>query len=191
MAITKQQNRTVCVYCGASSNVSDIYKDAAYECGKVLAQNGINVVYGGGRVGLMGIVADAALEHGGNVIGIIPGHLQKKEPKHMHLTELIVVESMHDRKALMEQRSDGFLVLPGGFGTMDETFEILTWKMLGLHNKDVVLLNTTGYWDPFVALADKIISEGFAQEKDRGFISMNSMDAVIAHYGKASFLLEK
>ncbi|MBL1147274.1 MAG: TIGR00730 family Rossman fold protein [Pseudomonadota bacterium] len=191
MAIRKQQNRTVCVYCGASSNVSDIYKDAAYECGKMLAQNGIDVVYGGGRVGLMGIVADAALEHGGNVIGIIPGHLQKKEPKHMHLTELIIVESMHDRKALMEQRSDGFLVLPGGFGTMDETFEILTWKMIGLHNKDVVLLNTTGYWDPFIALADKIISEGFAQEKDRGFITMNSMDAVISHYGKASFLLEK
>ena len=109
----------------------------------------------------------------------------------MHLTELIIVESMHDRKALMEQRSDGFLVLPGGFGTMDETFEILTWKMIGLHNKDVVLLNTTGYWDPFIALADKIISEGFAQEKDRGFITMNSMDAVISHYGKASFLLEK
>jgi len=191
MAIRKQQNSTVCVYCGASSNVSDIYKDAAYECGKVLAQNGIDVVYGGGRVGLMGIVADAALEHGGNVIGIIPGHLQKKEPKHMHLTELIIVESMHDRKALMEQRSDGFLVLPGGFGTMDETFEILTWKMIGLHNKDVVLLNTTGYWDPFIALADKIIGEGFAQEKDRGFVAMNSMDAVIDHYGKASFLLAK
>ena len=138
----------------------------------------------------MGIVADAALEHGGNVIGIIPGHLQDKEPKHMNLTELVLVESMHDRKALMEKRSDGFLVLPGGFGTMDETFEILTWKMIGLHNKDIVLLNTTGYWDPFIALADNIIGEGFAQEKDRGFIVMDSMASVIDYYGKDSFLLE-
>lgn len=191
MAITKQQNLTLCVYCGASSNVNDIYKDAAYECGKILALSGIDVVYGGGRVGLMGIVADAALEHGGRVTGIIPAHLQKKEPKHMHLTELIIVESMHDRKALMEKKSDGFLVLPGGFGTMDETFEILTWKMIGLHNKDVVLLNTTGYWDPFIALADNIIKEGFAQEKDRGFIVVDSMKEAITHYGKESFLLEK
>ncbi len=185
MATTKQKKPTICVYCGAASSVDDLYKNAAYECGKMLALNGIDVVYGGGRVGLMGIVADAALEHGGDVIGIIPGHLQDKEPKHKDLTELHIVESMHDRKALMEKRSDGFLILPGGFGTLDETFEILTWKMIGLHDKEVAILNTDGYWNPLLALVDNIIATGFAQEKDKGFITFESMEDVIAHYENA------
>ncbi len=182
MATEKQKNKTICVYCGASSDVDELYKTAAYECGEQLAKADMDVVYGGGRVGLMGIVADAALEHGADVIGIIPAHLQEREPKHQHLTETHIVESMHDRKALMEKRSDGFLILPGGLGTMDETFEILTWKTLGLHNKPIALLNVNGYWDNFIALVNDIIDAGFAKEEHRDFHVFNTMEDAVSFY---------
>jgi uncharacterized protein (TIGR00730 family) len=152
---------SVCVYCGASENVKPIYKEAARAIGTVLGSNGIRTVYGGGKVGLMGIVADAALAAGGEVVGIIPQHIQSNEVAHLGLTELHVVESMHVRKRMMVDRSDAFVVLPGGFGTLDETFEIITWKQLGLHDSYVVLVNVAGYFDPLLAFVRHALSEGF------------------------------
>jgi uncharacterized protein (TIGR00730 family) len=154
--------RSLCVYCGASSQVDAIYRDAAAETGRLLARAGIEVVFGGGRVGLMGILADAALAEGGRVTGIIPQHLDDREVGHRGLTELIVVPSMHVRKQLMADRSDGFLALPGGLGTLDETFEMITWKQIGLHDKPIVMLDVEGYWGPFHALYRHVVESGFA-----------------------------
>jgi len=152
---------SVCVYCGSSSRVNSLYKEAAGQLGTLLAEAGIELVYGGGRVGLMGIVADAALAAGGRVTGIIPGHLQALEVDHPGLTELVVVDSMHERKRMMVDRSDAFVVLPGGLGTLDEAFEVVTWKQLRLHDKPVVLADIGGFWAPLRALLDHISAEGF------------------------------
>jgi uncharacterized protein (TIGR00730 family) len=158
---------SICVYCGSSSRVGDGYKQAAHALGTLIGESGRQLVYGGGRVGLMGIVADAALAAGGRVTGIIPQHIQSLEVEHLGLTELIVVDSMHTRKRMMVDRSDAFVVLPGGLGTLDETFEILTWKQLRLHDKPVVVINVEGYWDPLERLLDNLIAEGFAQTGHR------------------------
>ncbi|EWY37129.1 lysine decarboxylase [Skermanella stibiiresistens SB22] len=158
---------SICVYCGSSSRVSDTYKDAAHELGTELGRKGHQLVYGGGRVGLMGIVADATLAAGGSVVGIIPEHIQVLEVEHTGLTELLVVDSMHTRKNMMVERSDAFVILPGGLGTLDETFEILTWKQLRLHDKPVVVVNIDGYWNPLEELLDHMIAEGFAQPAHR------------------------
>ena len=173
--------RSVCVYCGSSIRVDEIYTAAAADLGTLLAARGIGVVYGGGRVGLMGIVADSALAAGGAVIGIIPEHLQRLEVQHTTLTELVVVDSMHTRKRLMVDRSDGFVILPGGLGTLDETFEILTWKQLRLHQKPIVLLNVGGYWDRFLAMIDGIIDAGFAQPEHRDlFVVVDTVADVVS-----------
>ncbi|HZH27173.1 MAG TPA: TIGR00730 family Rossman fold protein [Azospirillaceae bacterium] len=155
--------RSVCVYCGSSSRVSDTYKEAAHDLGTLLGRAGLQVVYGGGRVGLMGIVADAALAQGTQVVGIIPEHIQVLEVEHTGLSELHVVDSMHTRKRMMVERSDAFVILPGGLGTLDEMFEILTWKQLHLHDKPVVVVDVGGYWRPLVDMVRHIISEGFAR----------------------------
>ncbi|HYH19339.1 MAG TPA: TIGR00730 family Rossman fold protein [Azospirillum sp.] len=159
--------KSVCVYCGSSSRVADVYKQAAHALGEGLARRGVQVVYGGGRVGLMGIVADAAIGAGGRVVGIIPEHIQVLEVEHTALTELHVVDSMHTRKRMMVDRSDAFVVLPGGLGTMDEAFEILTWKQLRLHDKPVVLVDVDGYWRPLLTLVDHMVDEGFCREEHR------------------------
>jgi uncharacterized protein (TIGR00730 family) len=159
--------RSVCVYCGSSSRVNERYKENAKILGTMLAQKGIDVVYGGGRVGLMGIVADAAMNAGGKVIGIIPQHIQSKEIEHHGLTELHVVDSMHTRKRMMAEKSDAFVVLPGGFGTLDEAFEIITWKQLQLHEKPVIIFDDGGFWDPLIKLMDNLINEGFATQRHR------------------------
>lgn len=175
------QIKTVCVYCGASSAVDDKYKDIARETGQKLGSTGRAVVYGGGRVGLMGIVADTALQAGADVIGIIPEHIQSREVEHVGLSELHIVDSMHERKQMMVDRADAFLVLPGGLGTMDETFEIITWKQLRLHDKPVVILNAHGYWDPFRALVNNIVNEGFAHTEDtQMFHFADTVDAAIS-----------
>ncbi|MGP1393951.1 MAG: TIGR00730 family Rossman fold protein [Inquilinaceae bacterium] len=158
---------SICVYCGSSGRVADVHRDAAQRLGTVIAQNGLRLVYGGGRVGLMGIAADAALAAGGEVVGIIPEHIQSLEVEHTGLTELLIVDSMHVRKQAMFERSDAFVVLPGGLGTLDETFEILTWKQLALHDKPVVLVDIDGYWRPLTAMIDHMIREGFAQPAHR------------------------
>ncbi len=152
---------TVCVYCGSSADVAQVYRDTAANLGRLLAENRIGVVYGGGRVGLMGLLADAALAAGGAVTGIIPRHIEEMEVAHQMLTELVVVDTMHQRKRLMVDRSEAFVILPGGLGTLDEAFEILTWKQLGLHDRPIVIVNIRGYWDPLLALIRHAVREGF------------------------------
>lgn len=172
--------RSICVYCGSSGRVSDTFKQAAHDLGALIGGRGLDLIYGGGRVGLMGIVADAALAAGGRVIGIIPEHIQALEVEHTGLTELLVVDSMHTRKQLMVDRADAFVVLPGGLGTLDETFEILTWKQLRLHDKPIVNVNIDGYWDALVGLVEHVIRMGFARpEHRRMFQVVNRVSAVL------------
>jgi uncharacterized protein (TIGR00730 family) len=153
----------VCVFCGSSMGSRPSYAEAARRLGKALAEGGLGLVYGGGRVGLMGVVADAALAAGGRVVGVIPDPLATKELAHDGLTELHVVPGMHERKALMAAKSDGFLALPGGVGTFEELFEVITWSVLGLHRKPVGLLNVEGYFDPLLAMLDHAVSERFVR----------------------------
>ena len=153
----------LCVYCGSSDAVDRQYREAASELGASLAQAGIEVIYGGGRVGLMGLLADAALAAGGVVTGIIPARLRDAELAHEGATELIVVDSMHERKRVMVERADAFAILPGGIGTLDETFEILSWKQLNLHEKPIFVVDIAGYWAPLRALLDHIVARGFAR----------------------------
>jgi uncharacterized protein (TIGR00730 family) len=154
--------KRLCVYCGSSSGTGDTYRAAARELGTRMAAEGIELVYGGGRVGLMGMLADSVLAGGGRVIGIIPGHLHDYEVGHHGVSELVVVPNMHERKRRMFERSDAFAVLPGGLGTLDETFEIITWKQLSLHDKPIVVVDAAGYWAPFQALVEHIVAHGFA-----------------------------
>ena len=159
--------RRLCVYCGSSGAVDRQYRQAAIELGARLAAAGIGLVYGGGRVGLMGLLADAALAGGGEVIGIIPSRLRDAELAHPGATKLVVVESMHERKRLMAEKADAFAILPGGIGTLDEMFEILSWKQLGLHNRPILLADIGGYWVPLRALLDDIVTKGFARPEAR------------------------
>jgi uncharacterized protein (TIGR00730 family) len=154
--------RSLCVYCGSSGAVDEKYRAAATALGEALAAAEIELVYGGGRVGLMGLLADAVLAGGGRVVGIIPARLRDAELAHQGATELVIAGSMHDRKRLMAERADAFAVLPGGTGTLDETFEILTWRQLGLHDKPIFLVDIAGYWQPLIALLDHIVARGFA-----------------------------
>jgi uncharacterized protein (TIGR00730 family) len=154
--------RRVCVYCGSAGTVAEPYRDAARDLGVALARAGIDIVFGGGRIGLMGLLADAALGAGGTVIGVIPGALRDAELAHRGLSELVITGSMHERKRVMAERSDAFAVLPGGIGTLDEMFEIVTWRHLGLHDKPVFLVDIAGYWRPLRALLDHLAAQGFA-----------------------------
>ncbi len=158
--------KSVCVYCGSSARVDQAYKDAAVELGKAIAGNGWNVVYGGGRVGLMGLVADSALTAGGKVFGVIPKHIQAREIDHTDLTELHIVDSMHIRKQMMVDRADAFVILAGGLGTLDEFFELLTWKQLGLHDKPIVMVNINGYWDKMIEAIRHIADQKFMRIED-------------------------
>ena len=153
--------RRICVFCGSSSGKRPVYRDAARAIGGLLAQQKIGLVYGGGRVGLMGELADAVLERGGEAIGVIPRALMEKEVGHLGLTELRIVGSMHERKALMAELSDAFVALPGGYGTLDEFCEVLTWGQLGLHQKPCGLLNVDGYFNDLLALFKHAVGEGF------------------------------
>ena len=159
--------KRLCVYCGSSDRVAAAYREAASELGRTLAAAGIELVYGGGRIGLMGLAADAALAAGGRVTGIIPAHLHDREVGHHGVSELIVVGSMHERKRMMFERADAFAILPGGLGTLDEAFEIITWKQLGLHDKPIVVVDAAGYWQPLSALVEHIVGEGFASGRIR------------------------
>jgi len=154
---------SLCVYCGSSGRGADAHKSAATALGTLMGQRGIRLVYGGGRVGLMGMVADATLAAGGEVIGIIPTFLDEYEVGHTGVTSLEVVPTMHERKARMAELSDGFVVLPGGLGTLDETLEIVTWRQLGLHDKPVVVVDVDGFWRPLRELVEHVAAEGYAQ----------------------------
>ncbi|HTL80374.1 MAG TPA: TIGR00730 family Rossman fold protein [Bacteroidia bacterium] len=162
--------RSILVYCGSASGENPVYRNAAEELGKYLAEKKIKLVYGGGSIGLMGIVADAVLKNGGEVTGVIPGFLNVKEVRHQGLTEMHVVKSMHERKSLMESLADGAIALPGGFGTMDEFFEMLTWSQLGLHNKPLGILNVNSFYDHFLAQLDVMVKEKFLSERNRALV---------------------
>ena len=163
---------SICVFAGSSRGTRSEYQAAASELGSLLAARGIRLVYGGARVGLMGAVADAALSGGGDVIGVIPAALVAKEVAHTGLTDLRIVDSMHERKALMSDLADAFVALPGGWGTLEEFFEVLTWAQLGLHRKPCGLLNVQGYFDRLLAFLDHTIGEGFVRPGNAGLITV-------------------
>ena len=156
--------KSVCIFCGSSKGFSQKYEEISRQLGQYLAEQNIEIIYGAGNVGLMGVVADAALTAGGKVVGIIPEFLKKWEVYHENLTELIVTETMHQRKWIMEERSDSAIILPGGSGTLDELFEILTWKQLHLHGKPIGILNINGFYDPLLAHIHNMVKEGFVKE---------------------------
>lgn len=158
---------TVCVFCGASTGLRENYRDHARQMGNAIARAGFRLVFGGGRVGLMGVIADAVLAAGGKAIGVIPRCLMDREVAHLGLTELHVVETMHQRKRMMDDLADAFLAMPGSYGTLDELCEVLGWAQLGLHSKPIVLLNIEGYWDPLFAMFDRAVEEGFMQMSSR------------------------
>ena len=159
------QLRSLCVYCGSSNRVDPAHLEGARGLGALAARRGIEIVFGGGHVGLMGALADGALAAGGRVTGIIPEHLQALEVGHEGVSEMIVVDSMHTRKRRMFERSDAFCILPGGLGTLDETFEIITWKQLSLHDKPIVLVNLAGYWDPLLKMLEHQIEAGYLRPR--------------------------
>ena len=176
----------VCVFSGSSAGVRPDYRRAAQRLGHVLAERRIGLVYGGARVGLMGAVADAALAGGGEVIGVIPAALVAKEIAHTGLTDLRVVASMHERKALMADLSDAFVALPGGWGTLEEFFEVLTWAQLGLHRKPCGLLNVAGYFDGLLAFAAHTVAEGFVRPEHGGMMVVAAtpgqlLEALVMH----------
>lgn len=166
--------RRIAVYCGSSPGNRPRYADAAFAFGEFLAERGIGVVYGGGRVGLMGRVADGALSRGGEVIGVIPEKLRALELAHHGCTQLEIVDGMHPRKLRMAELADGFVALPGGYGTLDELFEVVTWTQLRYHVKPVGLLDVEGFWQPLVASIDHAVAEGFIREVHRGLIACES-----------------
>ena len=165
---------TVCVFCAASPGVDPLYVEQAATMGRLLATTGRRLVYGGGRTGLMGALADAALDAGGEVIGIMPRHLVEREVAHVGLTELHVVASMHERKALLAELSDGFLAMPGGLGTLEELFEVWTWGQLGLHRKPYGIFEVGGFFAPLLAFLDHAVAEGFIRQEYRDLLVVDA-----------------
>ncbi|MGI9050412.1 MAG: TIGR00730 family Rossman fold protein [Rubrobacteraceae bacterium] len=163
---------SVCIFCGSSNGSHSDHAEAARSVGRLLAERGLQMVYGGGRVGLMGEAADAALEAGGEVIGVIPEDLRRKEISHTGLTKLHVVGSMHERKALMADLSDGFIALPGGYGTLEEFVEVLSWAQLSIHEKPCALLNVNGFYDSLSTFFDGAVEEGFVHPDHRSLVLM-------------------
>ena len=162
--------KSLCVYCGSFNDAPESHRQAARRLGVMLATSGIELVFGGGHVGLMGVIADAALGAGGRVTGVIPEHLVRAEVGHAKVTELVVVKSMHERKETMFMRSDAFAVLPGGFGTLDEFFEVLTWRQLRLHDRPIVLVDLAGYWRPLLRLVDHLVEQRYSRPENRELI---------------------
>lgn len=162
--------KSLLVYCGANHGTNPIYREVAAELGKIMAERQIKLIYGGGSVGLMGTIADSVLANGGYVVGIIPNFLDRLEVGHKSLSETYKVETMHERKAMMEQMCDGIITLPGGYGSMDELFEILAWAQLGLHDKPVGLLNVNGFYDFLLQHIDKMVEEGFLKPQNRDLL---------------------
>lgn len=178
---------SLCVYCGSSNAAPLPHKDAAARLGRVLAEAGVSLVYGGGRVGLMGIMADAALAAGGRVVGVIPRHLVEAEVGHGSVSELHVVSTMHERKQKMFELSDAFAILPGGLGTLDEAFEMVTWRQLRLHDKPIMVVDQDGYWGPLMALIDAIEADGYAKRiRGRLLEVVANVDALLPALARAS-----
>ena len=162
----------LCVFCGSQIGKQSIHSESTRHLGRLLAERRIGLVYGAGNIGLMGVLADAVLEAGGEVIGVIPRALVEKEVAHTSLTKLHIVDSMHQRKALMADLADGFAALAGGFGTCDELFEILTWAQLGMHNKPIGILNVAGYYDPLLAWLERMVKDGYLKAKHRELLKI-------------------
>jgi len=178
--------RNICVYCGSGSGRNPAFAKAARDFGRILAENRIGLVYGGGSLGLMGEIAHATLRHGGHVTGIIPGFLSEREHMLIEAQELIVVDDMHQRKHLMFVKSDAFVALPGGIGTLEEFVEQLTWSQLGRHAKPIVLANIEGFWDPLLALFDKMSGELFVRPGlELNMLVVDRVDEVISAIDKA------
>jgi uncharacterized protein (TIGR00730 family) len=179
--------RSICVFCGSSVGVKPAYAYAAKRLGESLGRGGRQLVFGGGRVGLMGVLADAALQHGGHVTGVIPQHLVDLEVAHTGLSQLRIVGSMHERKQLMADLADAFVVLPGGLGTLEEFFEVWTWGQLGLHAKPYGLLNVASYFDPLLTFLDHTVQEGFVRAEHRRLLAVaEDPDALLAALDAAS-----
>lgn len=170
---------TVCVFCAAGDGRDPVYVKQALEMGRYLAESGRRIVYGGGRTGLMGALAEGALAAGGEIIGIMPKHLVDHEVAHTGLTELRVVASMHERKALLAELSDGFLAMPGGLGTLEELFEIWTWGQLGLHRKPYGVLNVNGYFSPLLQFLDHAVTEQFVRPEYRALLVVDAEPAAL------------
>jgi len=175
----------ICVFCGSARGADDVYQAAARELGVLLASSGHSLVYGGGNIGLMGLVADAMMETGGRVTGIIPDFLFQREVGHRGISELIVVGSMHERKARMASIADAFIALPGGLGTLDELAEILTWKQLGLIHQPVVLLNIKGFFDHLLKQIDVMVEQGFVSHTNREHLTVVSSPEAFLQFLKA------
>jgi|SRR5215469_7560799 len=162
--------KRICVFCGSSAGSRPEYRACAEELGAELVRRNIGLVYGGGNVGLMGAIADSVLQAGGEAIGVIPEHLMAREVGHKHLTKLHIVRSMHERKALMADLADAFIALPGGFGTFEEFFEVLTWSQLGLHTKLCGIMNVLDYYTPLLAMLDHAVAERFLKAQNRALV---------------------
>ena len=169
----------ICVFCGSQAGTNGLYRQAATDMGRLLALRGYGLVYGGGHVGLMGVIADAVLASGGEVIGVIPGSMVARELAHTGVTHLHVVPGMHDRKARMATLADAFIALPGGYGTFEELFEVITWAQIGLHRKPIGLLNVAGYFDALRALVEHAITEGFIRSEHRRLLTIADAPATL------------
>jgi uncharacterized protein (TIGR00730 family) len=173
--------KRIVVFCGSGEGYNEQYRETAYELGSLLASRNIGVIYGGAKIGLMGALAEGTLDNGGNITGIIPTFLKTKEVVHEGLTELITVDTMHERKLKMNKLSDGVITLPGGWGTMEELFEMLTWSQLGLHKKPIGLLNVNGYYDALKVLCSNMVQEGFLEENvNDSLIVSESIDELLS-----------
>jgi hypothetical protein len=182
-ALMSVKKKRICVYCGSRSGNTPFYEALATELAEKMVRNQWDLVYGGGKVGLMGIVSRTVMKQGGQVFGVIPGGLFGKEVADTEITDLQVVNSMHERKALMEELSDGFLAIPGGWGTLDEFFEILTWAQIGIHRKPVGLLNVNGFFDPLLKQTELMVQEGFIDPKNWDLLTVaSSVDEILEKF---------
>ena len=171
---------SLCVFCGSSTGLNQAHRQAAARLGAILGENDIRLIYGGGRIGLMGVLAESAMAAGGRVTGVITDFLESREVGNREVDEYVVTDSMHARKQRMFELADAFAILPGGLGTLDESFEIITWKQLGLHDKPILLINQDDYWAPFIGLVDSIIAGGFAAAATAGlFRVVDGVEAVL------------
>jgi uncharacterized protein (TIGR00730 family) len=173
--------KSISVFCGSSAGKKDVYEQVAYGTGQAIAREGMVTIYGGGNVGLMKAVADGALHSGGKVTGVLPRFLEKKELAHRGVTELILVDTMHERKQQMYERCDGIIALAGGFGTLEELFEMITWGQLGLHRKPIAVLNTEGFYDPLITLLQTMVDEGFLKVADQQRLIVESEIEPLLH----------
>jgi len=173
--------KSLCVYCGSSSGITPNYADAARKLAQALVERKIALVYGGGNVGLMGIIADEAMRLGGHVTGVIPKALVRKEVGHRQISELHVVENMHERKAMMADLAEGFIAMPGGIGTLEELFEVMTWAQLGFHDKPIGVLNVDGYYDALLAFLQHTVQQGFLRPQHEGLLMVEPDVTALLH----------